>query len=161
VPEATTLSAWLAWVQTTRVASTIGQSTGLTALLSGAHLVGMTLVVGGAFLSGLRLLGAFLPERPIAEVAAAPVRGMLAGLFISVSSGLLLFAPRASAAAGNQFFRTKMLLLLCAAAFYFAFYRRASRAASLGSAGAKLTGACGLLLWFGVALAGCAFILLE
>jgi hypothetical protein len=151
----------LAWLQASRIAATVGGSTQLTGFLSAIHLLGLTLVVGGALVSSLRLLGALLPERPVRDVTAAAGQGMLLGLTISVTSGLLLFAPRASAAAENTFFQVKMLLLVAASVFHFAVYRRVSRRRDASAGVLRLTGALGLALWFGVALAGCAFILLE
>jgi hypothetical protein len=147
----------LAWVQTTPIATAIGGSTSLTGFLSAIHLLGLTLLVGGALVSSLRMLGIMLADRPMGDVTPAPVRGMAVGLTISVASGLLLFASRATVAADNSFFQVKMLLLSAAVAFHFAVYRGASRRAD----GARLTGGVGLILWFGVAVAGCAFILLE
>jgi len=136
---------------------TIGESTSLTGFLSAVHLLGLTLLVGGALVSSLRMLGIILADRPMTDVTAWPGRGMIVGMVISVGSGLLLFAPRASAAAENSFFQVKMLLLSAAIAFHFAVYRGASRRTD----DAKLPGGVGLILWFGVAVAGCAFILLE
>ena len=147
----------LAWVQATPLATTIGGSTLLTGFLSAIHLLGLTLLVGGAVVSSLRMLGIILTDRPLDDVTPGPVRGMFVGMAISVASGLLLFAPRASAAAENSFFQVKMLLLGAAIAFYFAVYRGASRRIDH----ARLAGGIGLLLWAGVAVAGCAFILLE
>src|SRR5438128_8484908 len=94
LPEFETL---LAWVQTTRIATTIGQSTLLTGLLSGIHLLGLTLLVGSAVVSSLRMLDVILTDQSICDVVRAPGRGMILGLTISVVSGLLLFAPKASA----------------------------------------------------------------
>jgi uncharacterized protein DUF6644 len=147
----------LAWVQTTRIATTIGGSTLLTGFLSAIHLLGLTLLVGGALVASLRMLGIILADRPSSDVTPGPVRGMAVGLTISVASGLLLFAPRAAAAVDNSFFQVKMLLLFAAIAFHFAVFRGASRRAD----DARLPGGVGLILWFGVAVAGCAFILLE
>ena len=145
------------WIQATLIATTIGGSTSLTGFLSAIHLLGLTLVVGGALVSSLRMLGIILTDRPMSDVTPAPVRGMIVGLTISVASGLLLFAPRAAAAVDNSFFQVKMLLLSAAIAFHFAVYRGASRRTD----DAKLPGGVGLILWFGVAVSGCAFILLE
>jgi len=147
----------LAWVQATSIATTIGGSTLLTGFLSAIHLLGLTLLVGGAVVSSLRMLGIILTDRPMNDVTPGPVRGMLVGLAISVGSGLLLFAPRATAAAENGFFQVKILLLCAAVAFYFVVYRGASRRID----DARLAGGLGLILWAGVAVAGCAFILLE
>jgi hypothetical protein len=151
------LAPLLSWVQHSRVAASIAQSTLVTGFLSGLHLIGLTLVVGGALVSGLRRLGLVLRERPVAEVTRSIGRGMAIGLAVSVATGLLLFSPRASVAPYNSIFQTKMLLLLTAAVFQFAVVRRLdARSRTL-----KLTGSIQLALWFGVALAGCAFILIE
>src|SRR5438132_13360210 len=117
----------LAWVQTTRIATTMGQLTPLTGLLSGIHLLGLTLLVGSAVVSSLRMLDVILTDQSISDVARTPGRGMILGLTISVASGLLLFAPKASADGGSSFFQVKMLLLLTAAVFYFAVYRGVSQ----------------------------------
>jgi hypothetical protein len=82
---------------------------------------------------------------------------MSVGLAVSVATGLLLFAPRASAAAGNGIFQAKMLLVLTAAVFQFAVVPRLDTRSRM----LKLAGTMQLALWFSVALAGCAFILLE
>ena len=147
----------LAWIQATRIATTIGGSSSLTGFLSAIHLLGLTLLVGGALVSSLRMMGIVLADRPMSDVTPAPVRGMAVGLTISVASGLLLFASRVAAAGDNSLFQVKMLLLSAAIAFHFAVYRGASRRTD----DARLPGGVGLILWFGVAVAGCAFILLE
>jgi len=54
-----------------------------------------------------------------------------------------------------------MLLLASAVVFHFGVCRGASRHIDATLSRARLTGGLGLLLWFGVAVAGCAFILLE
>ena len=147
----------LAWIQATRIATTIGGSSSLTGFLSAIHLLGLTLLVGGALVFRLRMMGIVLADRPMGDVTPAPVRGMAVGLTISVASGLLLFASRVAAAGDNSLFQVKMLLLSAAIAFHFAVYRGASRRTD----DARLPGGVGLILWFGVAVAGCAFILLE
>jgi uncharacterized protein YacL len=157
----TMLAPFFARLQSSGVATTIGQSQLLTGLLSSIHLLGLALLVGGTLVSSLRLLGVILPDRPVAEVTGAPGRGIVIGLVISVVSGLLLFAPRASTAVQNGIFQVKMLLLSAAALFYFAFYRNVARGGDDARLRLRFTGALGIVLWFGVVLAGCAFILLE
>jgi hypothetical protein len=152
---------FLTRLQSTQVAATIGGSTTLTGLLSGIHLLGLTLVVGSAAVSGLRMLGVILKDRPVSDVTPWPGRGMLIGVSISIVSGLLLFSPRASAAAVNGFFQLKMLLLGTALAFHFGVFRRVNRRTDARPSTTKLAGGLGFLLWFSVAVAGCAFILLE
>lgn len=155
------MSPILSWLETNRVAAAVSQSTMLIATLSAIHLLGLTVIVGGAFVSSLRLMGLVLPDRPLADVASTVTRGMMFGLALSVTTGLLMFAPRASRAVENSFFQTKMLLLLLAIVFHFSVVRGIVRRGSGRSSMLKLTGALALALWFGVAAAGCAYILLE
>jgi hypothetical protein len=133
----------------------------LTAGLSAVHVIGLTLITGGALFSGLRLLGLVLSEHPIAEVTGAARRGITAGLAVSLATGLLLFSTRAEAAVQNPYFRTKMLLLVCAAVYHVTAFRAATSRAGSPERAKPLHGVVTLLLWMGVAAAGCAFILLE
>jgi hypothetical protein len=158
---AVALGPFFAWLQTTRIATTVAESLPLTAGLSSIHLIGFTLLMGGAVVSNLRLLGVLLPERPVLEVAGPAGRGIALGLVISVATGLPLFAARASVAIENGVFQLKMLLLVTAVVFHFAHHRRVVRRDPATPSLLRVTGALGLMLWFGVALAGCAFILLE
>jgi len=152
---------FFAWLQTTRIATTVAESLLLTAALSSIHLIGFTLLMGGAVVSNLRLLGVLFPQRPILEVTGPTGRGIVLGLVVSVATGLLLFSARAPAAIENGVFQVKMLLLVAAAVFHFGLHRKVTRRAPAMPVLVRLTGALGLTLWFGVALAGCAFILLE
>ena len=152
---------FFAWVKTTRIATTVGDSLLLTAGLSSIHLIGFTLLMGGALVSNLRLVGILFPERPILEVTGPAGRGIVLGLVVSVATGLLLFAPRAPAAVENGAFQLKMLLLVAAAGFHFTLHRNVTRRIPTTPRLLRAAGALGLALWFGVALAACAFILLE
>lgn len=142
------------WIEGTRVARTVAASAGLTASLSGIHVIGFTLVTSGAIVANLRVLGALFRARPIAEVVRPANGAILAGLAISVSTGALLFAARATEVSSNGTFKLKMLLLAAAAAFHFTVNRRLT-------ANAPIAGAAGLSLWLGLAVTACAFILLE
>ena len=155
------MSPLLAWVETTRIATTVKESLLLTAGLSAVHLLGFTLVTGGALVTNLRLLGVLFAERPVVDVSVPAGRGIAVGLALSVGTGLLLFAPRALAASANGTFQLKMLLLVAAAVFHATLLRRVARRVSARKPVLRMTGAVGVALWVGVALAGCAFILLE
>jgi hypothetical protein len=148
------------WLEGTRMAITVRDSLTLTGALSAVHLVGFTLTTGGALVANLNLLGVLFPGRPPIEVTRPASRGIALGLTISALTGLLLFAPRATVASVNGIFQTKMLLLVAAVLFHALVHQRV--AASTVSAFARRgTGAIGLLLWTSLALAGCAYILLE
>jgi hypothetical protein len=148
----------LAWVEATGIAGSVRDSLGLTASLSAVHLIGVTLVGGGALVAGLRYGGLIFADQAVAAVDRPAGRAILLGLTISVVTGALLVSPRASAAAANGFFQLKMLCLLGAAACD-VFVRRRGYAAS--GRLATLTGLLRSVLYGAVLAAGCAFILLE
>ena len=125
------------------------------------HLLGFTLVMGSALVSNLRLLGRLLPERAATEVTRPAARALVVGLLISGTTGLLLFAPRARGTAANSTFRVKLALIVAAALIHFAVQPRVARRAHEAPGVASVVGALGLALWAGVALAACAFILIE
>ena len=148
-------------LQSSWLARAIGESQMLTASLSAMHLIGFTLVMGSALVSNLRLLGRLLPERDATEVTRPAARALVVGLLISATTGLLLFAPRARGAAANSTFQVKLALIVAAALIHFAVQPRVARHAHEAPGAARVVGAIGLALWAGVALAACAFILIE
>jgi hypothetical protein len=149
------------WLEATTVALAIRNSQMLTAGLSAVHVIGLTLTSGGALLSGLRLLGVVLADHPVPDVTGAARRGITVGLAISVTTGLLLFSTRASAAVENPIFRIKMLLLAAAALYHATAFRAATARTDPARPTRPLHGVLTLGLWIGLAAAGCAFILLE
>lgn len=145
------MDAALTWYQNSPLASAIGNSPTLTAVLSAMHALGFTFIMGGALFANLGRLGVLFPARPVRELTLPGSRLIALGLAISLPTGVLLFGPRAVAAGHNTFFELKMILLLTAAAVQFGLLRREARA----------IGAAGLVLWLGLAAAAGAFILLE
>jgi hypothetical protein len=161
-----------AWLEATRVATIVRESLALTGALSSVHVIGFTLVTGGALVANLNLLGVLFSGRPPIEVTRPASRGIALGLVISALTGLLLFSARASAASVNWIFQLKMTLLLTAVLFHVFVHRRVAAtprhnhltghsARSWSSGAQRATAVVGLLLWTGLALSGCAFILLE
>ena len=155
------LESFAAWFESTRLAQVVGESLWLVAPLSGAHVIGYTLVMGSALVVNLRWMGLLLPQVPANEVARAASRGIALGLAVSIATGMLLVSWKATAAASNPIFQIKMLLLVSAAVFHFTLHRSVSRRQVADVRGLKAAGGLGLTLWLGLALAGCAFILLE
>ena len=133
----------------------------LTGFLSGLHLVGMTLIGGSALVSGMRTTGIAFVDFSASEVTRVARRGIAVGVTISIISGLLLFAPRATRAIVSEYFQLKMLLLAGALLFHFAIYQPIMKRPGMTSTAVRLSGATSAALWFGVILAGCAYILLE
>ena len=148
-------------LQASWLAHTINESQAMTAGLSALHVIGFTLVMSSAVVTGLRMIGVTLREVPVVEVVRSATRTLLIGLAVSASTGALLFLPRATGAAANSIFRMKLTLLLAAILIQFAVTRRVAWRSADPSGSQRAAGACGLALWVGVALAGCAFILWE
>jgi hypothetical protein len=148
------MSELFGWIENTGLARTVAGSAGLTASLSAIHAIGFTLVMSGALVVNLRAVGALFRAHPIAAVIRPANGAILAGLAISASTGALLFAARATEVSSNGTFQLKMLLLAVAAAFHFTVTRRLASQA-------PVAGTLGLLLWLGLAVTACAFILLE
>ena len=151
----------LAWLESTSIAQTISGSLPLTASFSAVHLLGYTLVLGGALVMHLRLVGAVLQRTAVRDVVRPAGYLIALGLTISIVSGSLLFAGRATSIAANGLFQTKMSLLLIAAAWQLGVHYRLARTTSQSRPGASAIGFVGLALWVGLAVTACAFILLE
>jgi len=154
------LTPYFSQIEASAIATAIRGSSAATASLSGLHLIGLTLLVGSVLVSSTRVAGVLFYDQPVAEVTRAARRGSIVGLALSVSTGLLLVAPRIVATADNGVFRIKMLLVVTAAVFHFAVYQPAAQGLR-SVVPPAIAAVVGWLLWFGVALAGCAFILLE
>lgn len=155
------MAAFFTWLNGTGIASTVRESVFLTGALSATHLLGFTLITGGTIVSSLRLLGVFMRSEPVITVTRPAARGVAVGLAISVATGALLFAARAPAASVNPTFQIKMLLLVTAALFQFTVHRAVTRREIVPPLALRATGGIALLLWGGVAAAGCYYILLS
>jgi len=154
------LSDFVSQIESSSLAITVRDSSILTGTLSGLHLIGLTLLVGSVLVSSAGLAGLIVNDQPVAELTRATRRASIVGLIISITSGLLLVSFRLGMSASSQAFRIKMLTLLVAALFHFTVYVPAARG-QRSPVSTKLAGGIAFLLWFGVVLGGCAFILFE
>ncbi len=150
-----------AWVEMTQLARFVGESMWVIATLSAIHLLGFTLVMGGALLLNLRFAGVLLSRSPPGQVARPASRGIAIGLVISIVTGILLASWKATEVISGGIFQIKMLLLMAAALLHFTWQRAQVRNAATAVSRLRLSGVLGLALWLGLALAGCAFILFE
>jgi uncharacterized membrane protein YhhN len=149
------------WLESTAPARTIGESVMLTAGLSALHAVGFTLVMSGAVVWNLSAAGLLLSRVPLKAVVR-PARWVLfAGLAISLSTGLLQFAPRASYTVPGTAFRLKMLLIVVAVGYQLTVNRLVPLESAVRTGRIRAAGAIGVLLWISLALTACWFILFE
>lgn len=148
-------------LQASWLARAVNQSQLATASLSSLHLIGFTLVMGSMLVCSLHLLGLLLAEQPSSAIVRPASRALIAGLCISGVTGLLLALPRAYGAAMNPTFRLKMLLIVAGVLLHAFIVVPLAARASAGVWTRRLSGLASFVVWAGVAVAGCAFILLE
>lgn len=149
----------LDWLETTGLARAVGQSVPLTAGFSAAHLIGFTLVMSGALAWNLRAAGILLVQTPLPSIARPAMRLLAAGLALSVLTGLVLFAPRATTTATASAFQLKVAIAITATVFQVALYRVTVREPALRWQ--RAAGAIGIVLWLALAVTACWFILFE
>jgi hypothetical protein len=155
------MASFAAWIESTRIASTIGASMWLIASLSAAHVVGYALLIGAALVTNLKWMGLLAPKLAHREITGPAHGGVHLGLAISVVTGVLLVSWKASTALANGIFQLKMLLLVAAVVFQATWRRRVEREPAVAPGLMVCMAGIGVLLWLGLALAGSAYILLE
>jgi hypothetical protein len=151
--------AWLVWLETTWLAGAMREWLWLYPAVEIVHILGFILLVGGAALFDLRLLGVarHLPVIQIARFALPWARG---SLLLIVPTGLLMFTAHATEMATNPAFRLKLVLLAAAGLNALLFHRRAFRTVAGWNVGAsaprtaRRAAMFSLLLWTGVVTCG-------
>ncbi|WP_138992598.1 DUF6644 family protein [Larkinella sp. C7] len=149
---------WLQGIENSALAVSIRQSLWLYPALEIVHIVGIVLVVGGAFLFDFRLLG-FSKKIPVADLAMHVLPWSRRGLILVIPSGLLLFSTNAEALGKDPIFWLKMGLLAVAGINVAVFHRitfRSTTAWKTGQipVGAKAAAVGSILLWLGTIACG-------
>lgn len=148
-----------AWLEALPIASHIGE-TWWFPLLESIHVVASTFVVGSILMVDLRLLGLAAVRHPVRRIIREVIPWTYAASAVSVMTGAAMFATRAGHYAANTAFQVKMALILLAAVNMAIFHLLSARGiarwdtAATTTVAAKLAGACSLLLWIGIMLAG-------
>jgi hypothetical protein len=110
------------WLENTVLASSIRQSLWLYPALEIVHIVGIVILVGGAFLFDLRLLG-FARNLPLTALSRHLLPWSQRGLILIIPSGILLFMTNSKTLSIDPTFWLKMILLLLAAINVLVFHR--------------------------------------
>ena len=119
------------------------------------HTVGFALVVGVSTMIDLRLLGV-VPQTPIAPFDRF-FQVIWAGVWLSVCSGIILFAQDATTRVANPLFGIKLVLITFAVCTMVLIRRTVFRHGDAGAAistSGKVLAAVSLALWLGVTTAG-------
>ena len=146
----------LIWLQGTPIAHLISKSNHLVgATLQIIHIWGFVLMLASLLLVSLRVVGAILTERPVADVARDGTRLLWIGFVQAFTSGLLMFSASPLLYFPNPAFKWKMLLLLVAVLLQLTLYRRIVRApVPPRPLFARIGVAVSVAAWLGIALAG-------
>jgi hypothetical protein len=130
-------------------------------LIQSLHLFGLTLVLGTTVIFNVRLLGFGMRKITMPVLDKQLWRMAIAGLVLSIVTGLLVFLPDPARYAANTAFKTKLVLLLLAILFHFTIFRGAVRSdAPVPNQRNFIVAAVSLTLWFAVGWAGRAIAFL-
>jgi hypothetical protein len=128
--------------------------------LESLHVVGATFVVGSILMIDLRLLRLAGREHALSRMMREVVPWTWGAFILATVTGLGLFITRASAYVENRAFQIKVLLLLLAGINMLMLHRVTLRererldSGEIKSRAAAMAGACSLLVWIGVIVAG-------
>ncbi|MFC5410811.1 DUF6644 family protein [Larkinella bovis] len=149
---------WLQNIENSTLASTIRQATWLYPGLEIVHLIGIVLLVGGAFAFDLRLLG-FSRTIPVADLATHVLPWSRRGLLLVVPSGILLFTTNAESLGNDPMFGLKLVLIAVAGINVAIFHRITFQSPADWRAGhipigAKAAAVCSLVVWLATIACG-------
>ena len=139
------------WLELQPLAAHIGE-TAWFPFLESVHVLSAMFVVGTVLMADLRLLGWSALRYPVTLVTDEVVPWTWGAFVIATVTGVGLIMPRASWYVVNPAFLTKVVLLLLAGVNMLVLHFFALRTERVRLQ--MTTGACSLLVWAGVVLAG-------
>jgi hypothetical protein len=126
----------------------------LVAGLQIVHVFGFIFLLAPLILIALRVLGLVLRDQPLESLVNQSKKLSLAGLVLSLASGVLMFLSAPMHYYANWAFDTKMLLLVAALAIYGLLFLWVAPRGSAHPSMAKLNVSLSLILWIAVCMAG-------
>jgi hypothetical protein len=105
---------WCTQLQNTQIGTGIRESTLVFPILEGSHLLGLALMMAPVIMYDLRLVGALWVKDPVSKVKAQFMPITLAGFFLMVSTGVLLFWSEPVKCFNSTYFRIKIVALMIA-----------------------------------------------
>ncbi len=154
------MDALLEWLSQTPLARWMQNEVWAFPFAEIVHIFGIALLVGGAALFDLRLLGVARRTLSVTFAVRYLLRAARVGFVIAVSSGALLFLSNTTGFAANRAFQVKLLLLLAALAnvliFHLGVYRGVARwdTDAPTPLAARLAALFSLGVWFAIIAAG-------
>ncbi len=149
--------AFLEWLQSTWIGTTIAESVWGYPTFETMHAIGMAMLIGALGLIDLRVLG-YKAELPLLGTRALLPLAWI-GFTLNAFSGTLLFMSNAVEFFDNTMFRFKIVLIILAginaALLSRGIFREAPDGTSVAStAGEKWLAGTSLLFWFGAVICG-------
>jgi hypothetical protein len=148
------------WIYTTRLSTSIRESTWAFPIIESIHTLGIVLVVGTVSLFDLRLLGLVMKREPVSRLGRQVLPWTWAGFAVMFITGLLLSISESATNYYNFAFRMKLLLLLLVGLnpliFHLTIYRTVDTwdIAPVTPIRARAAATCSLALWTGIIVAG-------
>jgi hypothetical protein len=151
------LNDFLVWLEATKPAIAISESSWLFPGIEVVHVLAITLVVGSISMVDLRLLNVALRDRRAGQLMAETLPWTWTAFAVAVLTGGMLFASAATQYWDKMPFRVKMLIL-AAAGLNMAAFHASSTFRTIDDWGgdpqtpraAKVAGGLSLLLWISV-----------
>jgi len=142
------------WLTTFPVGVAIANSKYAFAIIEVFHLFGIILLLGGATLMSLRLLGLTMREQKISDVARSVGWFTFAGLLTMLVTGFLMVSSIPNKYYHSVPFWWKMGFFWTGVLFHFTLYRRVTRSDSTGLFLGGLTALLAIVLWYGTGAFG-------
>jgi hypothetical protein len=149
----------LSWLENTAPAAWARESMWAYPSIEAAHILGFTVLVGGAVMFDLRLLG-FTRSLPVVAAAHHLLKWSRLSLLLVVPTGVMLFMAHAVETWANPAFRLKLILLAAAGLNALVFHLWTFKSAEeweqrLTTPGrAKVSALLSLIVWAGVITCG-------
>jgi hypothetical protein len=148
---------FLAWLQSTALATAVAETLWAYPLLEALHALGMAMLLGALGLMNLRVLG-YKPELPLLGTQELLPLAWL-GFTVNALSGVALFTSDAVYFFSSYTFRIKLALIVLAGINAMllgrkVFHDPATLPQAEATAGAKGLAAASLVFWVGAAVAG-------
>jgi hypothetical protein len=149
--------AFLEWLQSTWIGTTVAESLWGYPTFETMHAVGMAMLIGSLGLIDLRVLG-YKPELPLVNTRSLLPLAWI-GFSLNAFSGTLLFMSNAVEFFDNIMFRFKIVLIILGGINAALLSRGVFREAPAGTAvvpttSAKWLAATSLVFWFGAVICG-------
>jgi hypothetical protein len=142
------------WLGETTLGRSVADSKYAFAIIEVFHLFGIVLLLGGATLMMLRLVGLTMKKQTKVEVARALGWYIFIGLLTMLVTGVMMMSSIPLKYYHNTPFWWKMVFFWLGVVFHFTLYRRVTRSDKSGLAAGAFAGGAAVVLWYTTAAFG-------